>query len=226
MDAARLLVLTQLFQDLAPRDVLELLPLLRERDFERGESLWSAGDPADKLYILTEGQLKSYRVSRKGAEVILLIQSAPDTAGEVGLFHAGGVRLVNVAAMTRTRCLTLSRAQVVGFLSRHPVTMERMLERLSRIAERAANAFTGVAFDDIRRRAAAVLLALSDEFGEPVSDGVRIRIQLSQATLAALIAASREHVNRSLSGLVTAGVISQHGMHFVVHDRRALQESS
>jgi CRP/FNR family transcriptional regulator len=130
----------------SPRDVEELLPLLRERNFERGESLWLAGDPADKLYILAEGQLKSYRVSRDGAEVILLIQSAPDVAGEVGLFHPGGVRLVNVTARTRTRCLTLTRAQVVSFLSRHPVTMERMLERLSRIAERTADAFTGVAF--------------------------------------------------------------------------------
>jgi CRP/FNR family transcriptional regulator len=68
----------------SPRDVEELLPLLRERNFERGESLWLAGDPADKLYILAEGQLKSYRVSRDGAEVILLIQSAPTSLARSG----------------------------------------------------------------------------------------------------------------------------------------------
>ena len=67
---------------------------------------------------------------------------------------------------------------------------------------------------------------LADEFGEPLPDGVRIRLQLSQRTLAALVAASRENVNRALSPLVASGVISQTKGHFVVHDRAALAASA
>ena len=100
--------------------------------------------------------------------------------------------------------------------------MERLLEDITSMTVQAAYSFTGMAFDDIRRRAARTLLALAEEFGEPVPDGVRIRLELSQSTLAALVAASRENVNRALAPLVAGGVISQRSRHFVVHDLAAL----
>jgi CRP/FNR family transcriptional regulator len=97
-----------------------------------------------------------------------------------------------------------------------------MLEDLSSVTVQAAYSFTGMAFDDIRCRAARTLLALAEEFGEPTPEGVRIRLELSQRTLAALVAASRENVNRALAPLVANGVISQRNRHFVVHDLGAL----
>ena len=103
---------------------------------------------------------------------------------------------------------------------------ERLLEDLSSVTVQAAYSFTGMAFDDIRSRAARTLLGLAEEFGEPVPDGVRIRLELSQRTLAALVAASRENVNRALAPLVAGGVISQSNGHFVVHDLAALAASS
>jgi CRP-like cAMP-binding protein len=226
VDRAEILLQTSIFRDLNEQDVQELLPDLRERAYERGESVWLEGDPADCLYFLAEGQLKSYRVSRDGAEVILVFNSAVDVVGEVGLFHPSGLRQVSVSAMEPTRCLILDRARLLAFMTRHPMAMQRLLERLSTMAVRAAYSFSGVAFDDIRRRVAGALLALVDEFGEPTDEGVRIRLRLSQATLAALVAASRENVNRALSSFMSARVVSQRNGHFFVHDRAALEEAS
>jgi CRP-like cAMP-binding protein len=110
----------------------------------------------------------------------------------------------------------------VTFLSRHPIAMEQLLEEICGQTVRAAYSFTGMAFDDIRHRAAGTLLALADEFGEPVPGGTRIRLELSQRTLAALVAASRENVNRALAPLIASGTISQSDAHFVIHDRDAL----
>jgi CRP-like cAMP-binding protein len=142
------------------------------------------------------------------------------------MFHPSGVRQVSVSAMLPTRCLILGREPLLAFMTRHPPVMKRMLERLSTVAGRAAYSFTGVAFDDIRRRAAGALVALAGEFGEPVDDGVRIRLLLSQGTLAAVIAASRENVNRALATLVATGVLSQRDGHFIVHDLAALARAS
>jgi CRP-like cAMP-binding protein len=226
VDRAEVLLHTQVFRDLREQDVEELLPHLRERAYARGESVWIEGDPADALFVLAEGQLKSYRVSRSGVEVILGFNHAVDVAGEVGLFHPSGARQVSVSAMEPTRCLTVDRAPLLEFLTRHPAAMRRMLERLSTVAVRAAYSFSGVAFDDIRRRVAGALLALVDEFGEPTAQGTRIRLHLSQATLAALVAASRENVNRALSVLVATQAVSQRTGHFYVHDRAALERMS
>ena len=226
VDRAAILLRTSIFRDLSEQDVQELLPDLRERAYERGESVWLEGDPADSLFFVADGQLKSYRVSTDGAEVILGFNSAVDVMGEVGLFHPSGQRRVCVSAMEPTRCLTLDRARLLAFMTQHPMAMQRMLERLSTVAVRAAYSFSAVAFDDIRRRVAGALLALADEFGEPTDQGVRIRLRLSQATLAALVAASRENVNRSLSSLVSTRVVSQRNGHFFVHDRTALEKAS
>lgn len=227
MDPVGILLQTPIFGDLTAPDVEELLPDLRERSYARGESVWFEGDPAETLYIVAEGQLKSYRVGRDGGELILLLQSGVDVAGEVGLFHPSGARQVSVSAMLPTRCLSLRKAPLVAFLARHPAAMERMLERLSTIAGRAAYSLSGVAFDDIRRRVAVALLSLSEEFGEPTPGrGVRIRLRLSQGTLASLVAASRENVNRALAGFISDGLVSQHEGHFHVHDVATLEQAA
>jgi CRP-like cAMP-binding protein len=226
VDPVEILLCAPIFGDLAKQDVEPLLPHLRERRFDRGESVWVEGDRAELLYVVAEGQLKSYRVSRDGGEVILRFSSAIDVMGEVGLFHPSGRRQVSVSAMEPSRCLTMRRAPLLDFMAKHPVVMQRMLERLSTIAGQAAYSFSGVAFEDIRRRVAGALLTLCEEFGEQTVDGVRIRLQLSQGTLAALVAATRENVNRALSALITSGVVSQRHGHFYVHDRAALQRAS
>jgi CRP-like cAMP-binding protein len=226
VDRTGILLRTPVFGDLDAAEVERLVPDLVERRFGRGEIAWVEGDPADSLYVVVEGQFKSHRISPDGGEVVLGFNAAVDIMGEVGLFHPSRRRLVSVSAMTPSRCLTVRRPRLLAFLADHPVAMQRMLERLSTIAGRAAHSFSGVAFDDIARRVADALLALTDEFGEPAPGGTRIRLRLSQATLAALIAASRENVNRSLSSLVAGGVVRQQDGHFVVTDRAALQRAS
>jgi DNA-binding GntR family transcriptional regulator len=49
---------------------------------------------------------------------------------------------------------------------------------------------------------------------------------LSQGTLAALVAASRENVNRALAALIASGVVSQRSGHFYVHDMHALRRAA
>lgn len=222
MDVESILLSTPIFRDLTGEAVSELLPFLRERSFAAGQTVWLEGDPADRLFVIADGVLKSHRISREGGDVILIFNSGIDVAGEVGLFHPSGLRQVNVTAMTPTRCFTLACEPLVQFMSRHPQAMIRMLERLSTIAVKAADSFSGVAFDDIRGRVAQALGRLADELGEESPDGVTIRVQLSQATLASLVAASRENVNRALSGLVATGAISHRQGFFVIHDRAGL----
>jgi CRP-like cAMP-binding protein len=227
VDPTGILLQTSAFGDLTAVDVEELLPEVSERTYDAGQSMWVEGDPAVALYVVAEGQVKAHRQSHDGAEVILGILRGVDLVGEVGLFHPSGVRRVSTTAMTPSRCLLIDRAPLLRFLARHPVAMERMLERLSTIAGQAAYSFSGLAFDDIRRRVAVALLGLADEFGEETPDqGVRIRLRLSQGTLASLVAASRENVNRALASFVSAGAVSQREAHFHLHDLGALRQAA
>lgn len=223
VDPAGILLQTPIFSDLAVRDVEELLPHLREHSYDRGQAVWLEGAPARELVIVAEGQLKAHRVSQEGRGVTLGLYTAVAVTGEVGLFHPRGVRWLGLEAMTRTRCLTLGRAALLGFLGRHPAAMQRMLERLSIAAVDVANSLSRIAFDDIGRRVAGLMVALADEHGERTPQGIRVRPRLSQGELAAHVAASRENVNRALTALIGAGVVSQRDGHFYIHDREALE---
>lgn len=224
VDLVEALRRTPIFAELDPEAVRELLPYARERRFARGEQVWGEGAPATELYVIADGQLKSYRIGRDGTEVILELSSRGDPAGQVGLFHPSGVRQVCVAAMEPTVCVTIPRDAVLAFMTRHPTAMRRMLESIAEIAVHAAYSFTDVAFEDIRRRVARTLLALAAEQGERVPSGVRIRLKLSQATLAAMVAASRENVNRALALFISRGEVSQRDGYFFVHDQGALED--
>jgi len=223
VDPVGILRQAPVFGQLASEDIERLLPHLRERHYARGEPLWVEGDPVESIHILAEGQLKAFRVSQDGGEIILEFRSAVDLVGEVGVFHPSGHRLVNTSAMEPSVCLTVAKGALLAFLGSHPAASRAMLEQLSMIAGKAAYSLSEVAFEDIRSRVAGALLALGDEFGQATADGMLIRLRLSQSALAALVAASRENVNRALSSLILSGAVSQQSGRFVVHDRSVLE---
>ncbi|HNR00666.1 MAG TPA: cyclic nucleotide-binding domain-containing protein, partial [Trueperaceae bacterium] len=167
-----------IFRDLSASDISELLPGLIERSFVRGEVVWLAGEPADVLVVLAEGQLKVHRINSDGREVIVDVVTAVATTGEVGLFHPAGSRWLNLSAMTATRCLMIRRAALLAFLSRHPAALQRMLELLASAAVLATNSLSSVAFDDIGHRVAGRLLEMADTQAEQTADGLRLTPRL------------------------------------------------
>ena len=61
---------------------------------------------------------------------------------------------------------------------------------------------------DIAARVAGRLVELADRFGEPVPDGVRIPVPLSQDELAGWVGASREAVAKALRVLRDRGLLT------------------
>src|SRR5260370_22612420 len=78
--------------------------------------------------------------------------------------------------------------------------------------------FAESAFLDIAGRVARKLLELAELHGEQTRDGIRIGMRSSQGTIAGMVAASRESVNRSLSRFASEGLIRR--------DSRSINERS
>ncbi len=85
--------------------------------------------------------------------------------------------------------------------------------------------FSQVAFHSVRGRVAYQLLKLADEYGERVEDGVKIPFRLPQATLAGLVASSRESTNRAVSSFVASGDLRQEAGRIVVLRREGLRRA-
>ena len=134
---------------------------------------------------------------------------AGEIFGELSLFEPDGERSADAVALEPTECALLARDPVLAFLLEHPLLLLRMLTSLVGYIQRKDRAMAEVAFLDIPGRIAQRLVDLAESRGERVGEGVVIRIPLSQRTLAGMVGASRENVNRALHRFVEIGYISQ-----------------
>lgn len=209
MDPLEALGRTALFRDVTRRDLGALLPSLRTRTFRKGSYVFHEGDSGNALFVIDSGQIKISRVSRRGEEAVYAILGPADTFGEIALLTEDGVRTADAQAMELTECLVIPREVFLGFLERQPSVMLRVIRLLARYVQQLDTNFAEVAFLDIAGRVAGKLLELSKTHGEQTSDGTRIKMRLSQATLGAMVAASRENVNRALQRFAANGAIRQ-----------------
>lgn len=209
MDAVAVLTGTTLFRDLKRKDLEALLPSVRTRAFRKRSYVFHEGDSGNALFIIRSGQVKISRMGRRGEEAVYAILGAGDTFGEIALLTEDGVRTADAQAMELTECLIIPREAFLGFLEQQPTVMQHVIRLLARYVQQLDKNFAEVAFLDIAGRVAGKLLELSKTHGEATPEGVRIKMRLSQATLAAMVAASRENVNRALQRFAARGVIRQ-----------------
>jgi CRP/FNR family transcriptional regulator, cyclic AMP receptor protein len=212
------------FQDLTAGDLAPLIPHLNRHTFDAGEYVWHQGDPASHFWFVIRGAVHSLHASPDGEEVITQVAAAGESFGQPALFLPDGRRVVSVVAMVATELWSLAKEPLLDFLAAHPAAMRRMLESMSKLVLSQSLLFGQMAFDDVRTRVAYQILKLADEYGEKRDDGVWIPFRLSQTTLAALVAATRESTNRALKALVTSGMVAQRKGHLVVVNHENLRQ--
>jgi CRP/FNR family cyclic AMP-dependent transcriptional regulator len=222
MDPLEIVQRSALFDGMDPADLKALVPNLKRSSFGAGAHIFHEGDPGAELYVILKGEVKVARSGPRGAEVVFAVLLPGDLFGELALLEEGAVRTADAVAVEPTECLTLERHALVAFLDSHPEMMWHLIRFLSAYIRRKDESFAEVAFLDIQGRVARKLLELARTHGEAVPGGTRIRMRVSQRTLAGMVAASRENVNRTLARLSALGDISMSGGYITVLDPVAL----
>jgi CRP-like cAMP-binding protein len=214
----RLLLGTFLFGDLTPTELRPIADRLAVRRYGKGDYVVRAGDPSVALYIVVSGELREVLPTPGGEELISGIYTEGDVFGEPGLFSRDRNRIISIVAIDPSAVASLERDMLIEFLLRHPPAMLRMLQSLAEYARAGVHAMANIAFRQIRERLALPLLQLAGAAQKP-----SLKVNLSQATLAAMIGASRENVNRALAGLVAGGYIDIRGRSLTILDPDGLR---
>lgn len=215
-DALALMGRTPLFSGLDPTDLEPLLSDFRSRRFAAGSYIFREGDPGDRLHLIVSGEVKISRTTESGGEVVFAVLGTGDVFGELAVLQENAFRSADAEALAETQCYVLQRQAVVAFLQTHPAVMWSVITVLSDYIRRKDEAFSDLAFNDIPGRVAHKLLDLAAQRGEPAGTGTQITLPLSQRTLAGLVGASRENVNRALSRFASLGVIKLERGHITI----------
>jgi CRP/FNR family transcriptional regulator, cyclic AMP receptor protein len=164
----------------------------------RTEVLFHEGDPGDRLYVITEGKVKLGRTSGDGRENLLAILGPGEMFGELSLFDPGP-RNATATAVSDAVVVGLGSDDLGTWLAGRPDVARQLLRALARRLRRTNEALADLVFSDVPGRVAKALLDLSERFGRPTEDGLRVAHDLTQEELAQLVGASRETVNKALA---------------------------
>lgn len=173
-------------------------------ELARGEVLFHEGDPGDRLYVIVEGKVKLGRTSGDGRENLLAVLGPGEMFGELSLFDPGP-RNATATAVSDTVLIGLGTDDLVTWLTGRPDVSRQLLRALARRLRRTNENLADLVFSDVPGRVAKALLDLSERFGRPTEDGLRVAHDLTQEELAQLVGASRETVNKALADFASRG---------------------
>lgn len=160
--------------------------------FERGESIFTQGDPADSVFYIRKGAVKLSVVSKQGREAVIAIVEPGDFFGE-GCLAAQPLRLSSATTVTAASVLRLEKGRMVRLLRGRRAMSERFITHLLTRNMRIEEDLVDHLFNPSERRLARALLLLA-RYGTP-DDPVRTVPRVSQEVLAQMVGTTRSRVN-------------------------------
>jgi len=221
IDRVSVLLDTYLFADLSPAELEPLARAATVRRAVRGEHIFHVGDPADEIVVVAAGELKDAVYTEDGDEVVHSLFGHGMVFGEAGFFAPERNRVMAMIALEPCTLLVLERDVLSPFLGRHPQVMLRAMEGLSSVARSQTAVIAALARRPLPERLLLCLLDLVETNAQTDDAGVTPRV--SQATLAAMVGASRENVNRALGALAAEGTVRLEAGRYVIDDPDAVR---
>ncbi|MBA3671912.1 MAG: Crp/Fnr family transcriptional regulator [Gemmatimonadaceae bacterium] len=185
------------------------------RDFDPGETLWTAGAEPRGLYVIVTGEVRIVRAPR-GRQYAVHVERGGATLGEVPLF-AGGHYPATAIAAERTVCFVIGRAALARAVSADPDLAFRLLAGLATRVRGLVERLDARSSTTVAQRLASFVLAR-----HLASRGRAFVLGTTQAEAAEEIGTVREVLVRELGALRHARVVGgvARGTYRVLDERR------
>src|SRR5512133_3521782 len=177
-----------------------------EKGYQPGERIYTAGDPAERLFVVADGKVKLLQHAASGRSVLLDILTSGEFFGNLATL---GVAAYPDTAQAQTSLCALSirSDDFHQVLDEHPElalkTLAIMGERLNAANQRVLQ----LSSMPVDRRIAFTLLELARKHGRQQAAGLLIDVPLSRDDLAEMTGATSETASRIMSQLQSRGAI-------------------
>ena len=172
------------------------------RNFPKGRTIVSEGEPSQTLYILLSGRAKVQRSDSEGKEVILAVLGSGDFFGEMSLIDEAP-RSASVITLESCDFMAINKDSFKSMLMQSNEMCMAVMKGMVRRLREADKKIETLALLDVYGRVARVLL----DFSENVNGERVVRNKLPRQEIAKMIGASREMVSRVMKGLEIDGYI-------------------
>jgi CRP/FNR family transcriptional regulator, cyclic AMP receptor protein len=96
-----------------------LCGLMETQHFNKGETIFAAGDAGDTVFIVRSGNVQVYIENYEGQKIVLRENLQGDVFGDISLLD-GGARTATAVAVEESDTLSLDRDQLLELITKYP----------------------------------------------------------------------------------------------------------
>jgi CRP-like cAMP-binding protein len=208
-----------LFEGLPADQLKDLVSIVTNQVFRRGELIFSEGEEGSGFYVVNTGRVKIYKLSSEGKEQILHIFGPGEPFGEVPVF-TGQKFPANAEAMEESRVFFFPKRSFVDLIKTNPSLALNMLGILSRRLRRFTALIDDLSLKEVPGRLAAYLLYLSRQR----RSSTELELSITKAQLASLLGTIPETLSRILARMTAQGLIETQGRRIRILDLESLRD--
>jgi CRP/FNR family cyclic AMP-dependent transcriptional regulator len=216
-----------LFRNLPAESLRDLEGMIHRKTFPPNTTLMTAEQAGEVVYLVLHGTVKVHVEQEDGGDVIIAILGPGEIVGEMSaLGHIE--RSASVITIETSTLLWIDRANFKRCLVSMPMLAFNLAGILATRLRHANEKIQTLATQSVEGRVARQLLVFAEQYGQRGEQGeTLIAVRLTQSDIAALIGASREHINKVIVSYKERGYISvDRNYRITIHDQQALARRS
>ena len=187
--------------------------------YAKGETVFESGDNHTDFYLLMEGRLRIFKVSKGGQKRILRTVMPGDTFALVSLFDEQPMFITAEVMGEEAKVFQVKREHFMALMDHHPELARFVIDGLVRRIRRYGDAVTTMTVYSVDQRFISVLLSLAEQ-----QQSDEVVLTDSVAALAQQLGTAREVLSREISKLVKRGWIEKKGQIVRLLNRKALEK--
>ena len=208
-----------LFHGLEESQLKSLRNISQKLSYQKNQSIFSQGDPAQGFYVVLSGQVKIYKLSLDGKEQVLHIFGSGEPVGEVPVF-AGDTFPAHAQAISHSRLLFFPRQRLRELFLEDPSLAMNMLAVLSKRLRTFTTMIEDLSLKELPQRLAAYILHQTEQQG----NSQEITLDVSKGILSKILGASQETLSRVFKQMTDSGLIEMHKRTIRILDPEGLED--
>lgn len=181
-----------IFNHLEPEQMKEIMKSVQSITFKKGEMIYRAGEESNSLYIVHRGQIKIFRLSETGKEIVIRILNPGDFTGEYALFNQSNHENYAEAIKVTDVCI-IHRTELQQFLMAYPTISLKILSEFANRLEKTEQQTTRVATEKVETRIAMFLAECAD------GEDSEFTLPMSKKDIASYLGTTPETLSRKLA---------------------------
>lgn len=211
-----------LFQGVNQKTIEEMASHCHQKTFPKGKELFATGDKANAFFVIIEGWVKLFRISKDGEEAIIHVFGPGESFAEAAVFNEHQMYPVNAQAVENVTLIEIPRNFLVHKIEENSQFALKMLASIASRQHFLVQQLEQISARTAPQRMGAFLLQFCHK-QESIDGKMSVELPYDKSLISMRLNIKPETFSRALSKLKLHGV-EHTGRSIIIHDINKLAD--